>query len=113
MRCDRRSVGQPTSLFRRSWIVLVSVLTLITPLTIGIAQPGQLASGASTMLKTGVAAQRSSSHGVKTRVSGPAATIDQSEPSGQAPPSATAMAGYVQTYVNDFTGTSVPTGWEV
>ena len=86
---------------------------LITPLVIGVAQPGQLASGASTMSKTGATAQRSSSHSVKTRVSAPAATIDLSEPSGQAPPSATAMPGYVQTYVSDFTGISVPTGWDV
>ena len=94
-------------------MVLVSVLMLITPLAIGIVQPGQLSSGASTISKTGATAQRSPSHSVKPRVSAPAATIDRSEPSGQAPPGASAMAGYVQTYVSDFTGTSVPTGWDV
>lgn len=42
----------------------------------------------------------------------PLGTADSTEPSGLAPPSATAMAGYSQTYVNDFTGTSLPSGWD-
>ena len=37
---------------------------------------------------------------------------DPAEPSGQAPMSANALPGFTQTYVNDFTGTSLPTGWD-
>jgi beta-glucanase (GH16 family) len=38
---------------------------------------------------------------------------DASEPSGYAPPSANSLAGYSQSYVTDFTGTSLPAGWYV
>lgn len=37
--------------------------------------------------------------------------VDAQEPSGMAPPSATALAGYQQTYVSDFTGSRLPSGW--
>jgi outer membrane protein OmpA-like peptidoglycan-associated protein len=43
----------------------------------------------------------------------PSGTVDNAEPSGEAPPSADALSGYVQSYVNDFTGTSLPHGWDV
>lgn len=36
-----------------------------------------------------------------------------SEPSGQAPPSATSFPGYVQRYVQDFNGTTLPPKWDV
>ena len=35
------------------------------------------------------------------------------EPSGKSPPSAVALPGYAQTYVSDFTGSSLPSGWSV
>ena len=38
-------------------------------------------------------------------------TVDSTEPSGEAPPSATALPGYRQSYVNDFSGTALPAGW--
>jgi hypothetical protein len=41
----------------------------------------------------------------------PIGNVDASEPSGYSPPSANAMAGYTQSYVTDFTGTSLPSGW--
>jgi len=43
----------------------------------------------------------------------PIGSANASEPSGVAPPSASSVPGYVQSYVNDFTGTSVPSGWDV
>src|ERR1019366_2651629 len=43
----------------------------------------------------------------------PVGTPDGSEPSGYAPPSASALSGYTQSYVTDFTGTSLPSGWSV
>lgn len=36
---------------------------------------------------------------------------DASEPSGMAPPSASEMSGYTQSYVQDFAGSSLPSGW--
>jgi hypothetical protein len=42
----------------------------------------------------------------------PVGTPDGSEPSGYAPPSASALTGYGQTYVTDFTGSSLPSTWE-
>lgn len=36
---------------------------------------------------------------------------DTSEPSGVAPPLATALKGYAQSYVTDFTGSTLPSGW--
>jgi beta-glucanase (GH16 family) len=39
-------------------------------------------------------------------------TVDSSEPSGEAPPGANAMAHYTLSYVNGFTGTSLPAGWD-
>jgi hypothetical protein len=41
----------------------------------------------------------------------PVGTVNSSEPSGYAPPSASALAGYGQTYVTDFTGSSLPSEW--
>jgi len=38
-------------------------------------------------------------------------TADNSQPSGMDPPGANALAGYTQTYVTDFPGTSLPAGW--
>jgi hypothetical protein len=41
----------------------------------------------------------------------PSGTPDASEPSGRAPTAADALAGYRRTYVSDFPGTALPTGW--
>jgi outer membrane protein OmpA-like peptidoglycan-associated protein len=38
---------------------------------------------------------------------------DPAQPSGEAPMAANALPGYTQTYVNDFTGTTLPPGWDV
>ena len=43
----------------------------------------------------------------------PIGTADSSEPSGEAPPAPTALAGYTQSYVSDFTGSTLPAGWNV
>ncbi len=41
----------------------------------------------------------------------PSGIPDDSEPSGEAPPSPTGFPGYVETYEQDFSGTTLPTGW--
>lgn len=42
----------------------------------------------------------------------PVGVPDPKEPSGVAPPLATAMPGYARTYVTEFTGTALPRAWE-
>jgi outer membrane protein OmpA-like peptidoglycan-associated protein len=41
----------------------------------------------------------------------PYGTPNSAEPSGMGPPSASALSGYGQTYVTDFTGTALPAEW--
>jgi hypothetical protein len=43
----------------------------------------------------------------------PRGVKDAAEPSRLAPPGVRALRGYTQTYVTDFTGTSLTTGWDV
>jgi hypothetical protein len=43
----------------------------------------------------------------------PVGSPDPSEPSGEAPPAADALAGYSESYVNDFTSSSLPAGWDI
>ncbi|HEY5437967.1 MAG TPA: glycoside hydrolase family 16 protein [Acidimicrobiales bacterium] len=38
--------------------------------------------------------------------------VDNSEPSGMAPPTANAMTGYSLAYSNDFTGSTLSSGWD-
>ena len=42
----------------------------------------------------------------------PIGATDASEPSGMAPPAADALSGYTQSYVTDFDGSSLPSGWD-
>lgn len=43
----------------------------------------------------------------------PKGVADSSQPSGEAPPSKSALPGYRLTYVNNFSGDSLPSGWNV
>jgi len=43
----------------------------------------------------------------------PTGIRDAIEPSGYAPPAANALRGYSLAYVQDFTGTKVPPGWDI
>ena len=43
----------------------------------------------------------------------PVGILNPAEPSGMGPPGASALAGYTQAYVNDFTTRTIPTGWDV
>ncbi len=54
----------------------------------------------------------SSSSQLGTTTQYPIGTVDLAEPSGMAPPGPHALKGYVETYVNDFTGSALPAGWE-
>lgn len=43
----------------------------------------------------------------------PIGVPDDAEPSGYAPPKVTAMPGFHQSYVTDFTGNTIPAGWNI
>ena len=43
----------------------------------------------------------------------PVGVADASEPSGMAPPPSDALSGFTQSYVSDFSGSSLPSGWGV
>ncbi|MGP8009192.1 MAG: glycoside hydrolase family 16 protein [Acidimicrobiales bacterium] len=43
----------------------------------------------------------------------PVGIADAAEPSGYAPPGPNALPGYARSYVQDFTGTSAPKGWQI
>jgi hypothetical protein len=42
----------------------------------------------------------------------PTGNTDTAEPSGKSPPTAQALPGFIQTYVTDFPGTTLPPGWD-
>ncbi len=64
---------------------------------------------AATVLQGG----RSTTASAATTTPYPDGTTNASEPSGMGPPSASALSGYAETYTQDFTGTSVPSDWDV
>ncbi|HEY5093170.1 MAG TPA: family 16 glycosylhydrolase [Acidimicrobiales bacterium] len=64
---------------------------------------------AATVLQGG----RSVTASAATTTPYPYGTPNSAEPSGMGPPSASALSGYGQTYVQDFTGSSVPSDWDV
>jgi hypothetical protein len=43
----------------------------------------------------------------------PVGVADATEPSGMSPPTADALPGYTQSYVSDFSGATLPSGWDV
>lgn|GEM_PF-720743 len=96
-----------------SWIVCTSSLAIVTSFTLSVLPGDQNLTGASTTLTTRPAPQHSIRHASSSGVAVPDGVPDTSEPSGESPPGVTAMTGYTRTYVNDFTGTTVPTGWDV
>lgn len=81
-------------------------------LALTVAPVAQSAGDALTRSALKRVALSSLAHAVSSQVLVPDGTVDHAEPSGEAPPGASAMLGYTQTYVNDFTGAKVPTGWQ-
>jgi outer membrane protein OmpA-like peptidoglycan-associated protein len=65
------------------------------------ATPGQMPSAKDSSASTTAA----------TSTKLPSGIVDASEPSGEAPPGPNALPRYEESYVNDFTGSSLPTGW--
>lgn len=83
---------------RRLRALVIAVAAVVAPawLLVGGAPP---ASGTATARPTSAATAY------------PAGTSDGESPSGEAPPSATAMPGYQQTNVIDFNGSTLPRNW--
>jgi hypothetical protein len=87
---------------RNTFVIIVAVLTVLFSLGV--------------VWWFGVKYGSSNSNTTSTLTFGtsyPAGIVDSSEPSGVAPPSPTALAGYRLTYETNFTGTSLPSGWNL
>ena len=95
----------------------VPVVTTTQPITTSTTgAPTTTTSSAPTTSTTGAPTTTTSPATTTTTpvVAGPPYPVgdpSSSDPSGLAPPSATAMAGYTQSYVTDFNGSSLPSGW--
>ena len=91
------------------WMLLPTAVATFVFVVIPVS-PGS--TSASTISTSTLAVPHKVSHGTLD-VSQTTGQPNSSEPSGDAPPSANALAGYKLSYVNDFTGTTVPSGWSV
>ncbi len=91
----RRHVAQSAAAF----VVLVA-----------LAVPGSVTAFATSSSK-GAQGLRSSSDSPLTSGGYPVGDPSSTEPSGEAPPDPDALPGYQQSYVTDFTGSSLPSGW--
>lgn len=99
MNLENDSSGEPIGEERpRAWNLGVGIITLVTA---GLALITVLWF-ALTVPHNGVIAKT---------VAFPIGSLNASEASGMAPPSAQALKGFKLSYVNDFNGTSVPSGW--
>lgn len=107
MNWRRHEFGHGTRGNRWSLIVWVSALAIVVSIALSVVPGSESVTGASTTLASVV------HHATSPSVAVPDGTPLLSEPSGEAPPGPTAMTGYKRTYVNDFTGTKVPSDWNV
>lgn len=99
--------------YRRSWNLWIALITVATACAavFGISAANHDSSatlGSST--SNGTLPGGSVKPGAATYSAGVA---DKSAPSGMLPPSPTALAGYTQTYVQNFNGTTLPPGWDL
>jgi outer membrane protein OmpA-like peptidoglycan-associated protein len=108
----RRDVQRTSSGGHRR-IVWSGALAILSSFALLVVPVAQNVTGALTVSTRSGLALGSLPRAATTGVTVPDGTPNSSEPSGEAPPSSTAMAGYQQTYVNDFTGSSIPSGWDV
>lgn len=75
----------------------------------GLAALGAVALATTAGASTGAEQPRHA--GASPHAVYPVGIVDAQEPSGVAPPPADALRGYVRSYVTDFTGSTLPTGW--
>lgn len=62
---------------------------------------------------TNTATSQTTTSSLRANTAYPTGTYDSADASGQAPPGATALPGYTQSYVHTFTGKRLPPGWDV
>jgi hypothetical protein len=86
---------------QHSWNARIAVITVVT-LVLALCVVVGLA-----------LTDKSPSADSPTSATYPAGIANLSRPSGEAPPGANALVGYKLSYVTDFGGTSLPSGWEV
>jgi len=103
---DRRGTKRRirSKLRSRKMIALLGVAALVVVASV-VVQEKVVDAGDTNVARTNTIAHTSS----KTEF--PTGKSDSADPSGQSPPSPTGFPGYVETYVNNFTGTSIPSGW--
>jgi hypothetical protein len=75
-----------------------------------IPRGGRLMLAGLLMATTVVGLSTTAGAGAATRY--PVGRVDGAEPSGMGPPGAHALAGYHQTYVTDFLGSTIPDDWD-
>jgi outer membrane protein OmpA-like peptidoglycan-associated protein len=97
---------------RQWWTRWMLLPTAVATFVFVVIPVTPVSTSASTISTSTHAVPHKVSHGTLD-VSQTTGTPNSSEPSNYAPPSATALAGYNLSYVNDFTGTTVPSGWSV
>jgi len=106
----RQSDGEASRSFIRSRAGLTKSMVIVTCVALVALSGGQAIVGASPK-PTSAKATRDSSRASTINV--PDGTLDSAEPSGESPPGPSAMTGYIENYVEDFTGSSIPAGWDV
>lgn len=103
-----RRVGVARQWWMR-WLLLPTAVATFVFVVFPVS-PGS--TSASTISTSKLAVPHKVSHGTLD-VTQTIGTPNSSEPSSYAPPSANALTGYNLSYVNDFTGTTIPSGWSV
>jgi len=101
-RPDRSKAFRPVTA-ESPWNARIAVITVLTA---GIAL--------CLVLWTSLTNTTQSSGAVKVplgAITFPTGVVNVLEPSGQAPPTVSATLGYTLSYVNDFNGAKLPTGW--
>ena len=93
------SRGDNDSVVSRRLKLAVSAVVVVMLVAIGWVVATSPSSGPTTSTSTSQSPQY------------PAGVVDAAESSGLGPLSATSVPGYVESYVNDFTGGSLPAGW--
>lgn len=97
----------PTTSVRRTTTTVRPTTTTVRPTTTTTVRPTTTTTVTATTTNAPTAPTTAPATNNST------GTVNSSEPSGYAAPGASALANYTQTYVTDFTGSTLPAGWNV
>ena len=112
IRPDRFSEARRTRRGRHVWAQSALTLIAVTTFAFTFMPMSSASTGALKVSTSTLAAGHKVARGTPD-LSLTTGTPDSSEPSGYSPPGADALSGYSQSYVTDFTGTKLPSGWGV